>query len=159
MKYTHTEILVIRKSLFLTQIQFAKLLETHLTQVARWEKTCTPNPKWRERIKQKLREISQRVRVLKQLCQTNKDKYFVLFESDMVDYAAKQILYSTKIREGEVCYLVKFNRESYEKYTGVNYLSPAKLNAWAKYYHKLRESKAPPKKGESEYPWLTEWEA
>lgn len=159
MKYTHTEILVIRKSLFLTQVQFAKFLGTHLTQVARWEKTLSPSPKWQAIIRDKLREVGHRLTVLKQLHSAKQEKYFVLFESDMVDYAAKQILYSTKIRENEECYLVKFNRESYEKYTGVDYLSPAKLNDWAKYYHKLRESKAPPKKGESEYPWLTEWEA
>lgn len=156
MKYTNTEMLVIRKSLFLTQKQFAKLLDTHLTQVARWERICTPSPKWQAIIRQKLRDISYRLTVLKALAKT--EKYFVLFESDMVDYAAKQILFATKVRENEECHLVKFNRESYEAYTGVEYLSPVKLNDWAQYYHKLREKKKP-KKGESEYPWLTEWEA
>lgn len=158
MKYTHTEILVIRKSLFLTQKQFAELLGTHLTQVARWEKVCTPSPKWQERIREKLREIGHRLTVLKTLCAEKQEKYFILFDSDRVDYAAKQILYATKIRENEECYLVKFNRESYESYTGLNYLSPKKLNEWAKRYHKQRERRIK-KKGESEYPWLTEWEA
>lgn len=157
MKYTHTEILVIRKSLFLTQRQFADLLETHLTQVARWEKTFSPSPKWQEKIREKLREIGRRLTVLKALYGDRKEKYFVLFDSDMVDYAAKQILYATKVRENEECYLVRFNRESYEKYTGVDYLSTAKLNDWAKYYHGLREQKAPHKR--NDYPWLTEWEA
>ena len=141
MKYTHTEIITIRKSLFLTQKQFAKLLNTHLTQVARWEKIYSPSPKWQEKIREKLREVGHRLTVLKALYLNRKKKYFVLFDSDMVDYAAKQILYATKIRENEECYLVKFNRESYEKFTGLDRLSSKSLNDWAEYYHKLREKK------------------
>lgn len=158
MRYTSAEILTIRKSLFLTQVQFAKLLETHLTMVARWEQgKFRPSEKWCEKIRNKIKDVKYRVDVLNQLYREKKESYFVLFDSDLVDYSAKQIMFAQKVRSGYECHLVKFNRKSYENYTNLDHLASKPLNDWAKWYHSHGEKK--PLKRKPEYPWLTEWEA
>lgn len=158
MKYTATEIITIRKSLFLTQTQFAKLLGTHLTMVARWEQAkYRPSPKWTATIQEKLTEVKDRLVFLNHAYQEKTESYFVLFDSDLVDFSAKQIMFSQKARTGKECYLVTFDRKSYESYTNLDHISAKPLNDWAKWFHSHGEKK--PKSRKKEYVWLSEWEA
>lgn len=158
MRYTATEIITIRKSLFLTQTQFTRFLGTHQTMVSQWEiGKYQPSRKWTEIIQQKLKDVKRRLEILNALYNKKPEAYFVLFDSDLVDYAAKQILFTQKIRAGQECYLVKFNRQSYQNHTSLDHIVAKPLNEWAKWYHSHGEKK--PKTRKQEYPWLSEWEA
>lgn len=158
MKYTATEIITIRKSLFLTQEQFAKLINTFQCMIGRWEVgNFRPSPKWTAIIQEKLTEVRRRLEVLNALYREKAESYFVLFETDLVDYAAKQIMYAQKVRAGFECHLVKFNRKSYQDYTHLDHIVAKPLNNWAKWYHTNGEKK--PRERKAEYPWLSEWEA
>lgn len=158
MKYTATEIITIRKSLFLTQEQFKKLLGVQLTILRNWEQAVyRPSPKWTSIIQAKLKEVKHRLEILNIMYREKRELYFVLFDSDLVDYSAKQIMYAQKIRAGFECYLVRFNRKSYENYTHLDHIAAKPLNDWAKWYHTNGEKK--PRERKAEYPWLSEWEA
>jgi len=143
MKYTATEIITIRKSLFLTQKQFAKLINTFQCMIGRWEVgNFRPSPKWTAIIQEKLTEVRRRLEVLNALYREKAESYFVLFESDLVDYAAKQIMYAQKVRAGFECHLVRFNQQSYQDYTHLKCIRTKPLNDWAKWYHQHGEKNA-----------------
>lgn len=158
-RFTAFEVITIRKSLYLSQTEFANLLGVKQQVVARWEKeNYSPNTTKRCKIARLYESIYKQAMVFVAKNWAKEEVFFVVYPENIEDTSAKRIAYVHLMRKNVPTHLIIFDEQDYKKtYFGID--RPSVRTTWAKdYYKSKRYIKERKPRGLSEYPWLSEWD-
>lgn len=161
-RFTAIEFNTIRRSLYLSQSEFAQLLGKHQQEIARWENgQYSPNLSTRKKIAELYTSIYKQAMRYVAGVWFDKDAFLVVYPDDIKDTSSKRLAFLHLSRKNIACHLVVWNEKDFKEKYGELKDTPSLRTRWARDYYTNKRHLPPRKKrGEEtyEYPWLSDWD-
>lgn len=161
-KLSSIEINTIRRSLYLNQEDFAKVIGKYQVDIARYESgQFSPNKTTSKKIADAYMRIYKKAMKYVAISYRLPESYLIIYPDDIEDTSSKRIAFVHLMRKNFICNLVIWDEQDYKIFLGKEEDTRHNRNKWAKDYCKNKKNLPKRKKrGEEvyEYPWLSEWD-
>lgn len=157
---TPEEIKNIRRSLLLTQSEFASLLNIYQAAISDWEKgKRAPQQVNQEKIRRLMIKLNKGARIFCQHAKGNHTRWIVIDEKNILDCALKKIAFTMLFKEGYPVHLIKLDEDDFNEWIKGKKNNSSSLSFWARQYYQKKKYLQPKKeKTIYEYPWLSTYD-